>query len=234
MRKIIVISIMASFLVFAAAHSGGTDSNGGHYNRKTGEYHYHHGYSAHQHPGGVCPYSSSYSSSSRSSTTSKSTNTSSNTYYNNGYANGYKAGLTAGYNNGAKDAWNNGHAAGYKAGAKDGWNNGHAAGYKAGVSEGYENGSKEGWNNGYASGFDKGQAEAVPIANDESIVEVSNEKTQPIESNSNDLRSYQIACSFLVILGAIFLILAIYYYSKWRRANGTKDEHSITSDYNIP
>lgn len=38
------------------AHSGRTDANGGHYNRSTGEYHYHHGYSAHQHPGGVCPY----------------------------------------------------------------------------------------------------------------------------------------------------------------------------------
>ena len=38
------------------AHSGRTDSKGGHYNRSTGEYHYHHGESAHQHPNGVCPY----------------------------------------------------------------------------------------------------------------------------------------------------------------------------------
>lgn len=42
--------------VFVAAHSGGTDSKGGHYNHSTGEYHYHHGYPAHQHTGGVCPY----------------------------------------------------------------------------------------------------------------------------------------------------------------------------------
>lgn len=41
---------------FALAHSGRTDSDGGHYDRSTGEYHYHHGMSAHQHPGGVCPY----------------------------------------------------------------------------------------------------------------------------------------------------------------------------------
>jgi len=40
----------------ALAHSGRTDANGGHYNRATGEYHYHHGYPEHQHPGGVCPY----------------------------------------------------------------------------------------------------------------------------------------------------------------------------------
>lgn len=38
------------------AHPGRTDSRGGHYNRSTGEYHYHHGYPAHQHPDGVCPY----------------------------------------------------------------------------------------------------------------------------------------------------------------------------------
>lgn len=43
-------------LSFSMAHPGRTDSNGGHYNRSTGEYHYHHGYSAHQHINGVCPY----------------------------------------------------------------------------------------------------------------------------------------------------------------------------------
>lgn len=40
----------------ASAHSGRTDSRGGHYNRSTGEYHYHHGYPAHQHVNGICPY----------------------------------------------------------------------------------------------------------------------------------------------------------------------------------
>lgn len=56
------ITILAVFLMFllcvpyADAHPGRTDSNGGHYDRSTGEYHYHHGYSAHQHPDGVCPY----------------------------------------------------------------------------------------------------------------------------------------------------------------------------------
>lgn len=43
-------------LLPAAAHSGRTDANGGHYNRATGEYHYHHGYPAHQHTDGICPY----------------------------------------------------------------------------------------------------------------------------------------------------------------------------------
>lgn len=39
---------------FAFAHSGGTDSQGGH-NSANG-YHYHHGYPAHQHENGICPY----------------------------------------------------------------------------------------------------------------------------------------------------------------------------------
>jgi hypothetical protein len=40
-----------------SAHPGRTDGKGGHTNHSTGEYHYHHGMSAHQHPGGVCPHS---------------------------------------------------------------------------------------------------------------------------------------------------------------------------------
>lgn len=37
-------------------HPGRTDEDGGHTDHSTGEYHYHHGYPAHQHPDGVCPY----------------------------------------------------------------------------------------------------------------------------------------------------------------------------------
>lgn len=37
-------------------HSGRTDEDGGHTDSSTGEYHYHHGYPAHQHPDGKCPY----------------------------------------------------------------------------------------------------------------------------------------------------------------------------------
>lgn len=52
----LLILCACSLSVFA--HSGGTDSKGGHYDHSTGEYHYHHGYSAHQHPNGICPYTS--------------------------------------------------------------------------------------------------------------------------------------------------------------------------------
>ncbi len=57
MKKRLLCAICCLLCVVVAyAHPGRTDSNGGHYNRSTGEYHYHHGYPAHQHTGGVCPY----------------------------------------------------------------------------------------------------------------------------------------------------------------------------------
>lgn len=44
----------------AFAHSGRTDSSGGHRDNKNvsglGSYHYHHGYGPHLHPNGICPY----------------------------------------------------------------------------------------------------------------------------------------------------------------------------------
>ena len=52
------------------AHSGKTDGKGGHTNHATGEYHYHHGYSAHDHydidgDGKIdCPYTFDYDSTS--------------------------------------------------------------------------------------------------------------------------------------------------------------------------
>ena len=43
------IIILHSVTFEVKAHPGRTDSSGGHTNRSTGEYHYHHGYSAHDH-----------------------------------------------------------------------------------------------------------------------------------------------------------------------------------------
>lgn len=55
--SVLLITILLLLLTVPAyAHPGKTDANGGHYNRSTGEYHYHHGHPAHQHPNGVCPY----------------------------------------------------------------------------------------------------------------------------------------------------------------------------------
>lgn len=53
---LVFLLIISLFLIspVSLAHSGGTDEEGGH-NSPDG-YHYHHGYPAHQHPNGECPY----------------------------------------------------------------------------------------------------------------------------------------------------------------------------------
>ncbi len=61
-KKIIAVLALLSLLTpLASAHPGHTDAAGGHWDSSTGEYHYHHGYPAHQHENGICPYDPSYS-----------------------------------------------------------------------------------------------------------------------------------------------------------------------------
>lgn len=55
-RWVLFLAVILCFCSSASAHGGKTDSNGGHYDRSTGEYHYHHGYPAHKHTNGKCPY----------------------------------------------------------------------------------------------------------------------------------------------------------------------------------
>jgi hypothetical protein len=57
----IFIFVFTILCVNVYAHSGRTDGAGGHTNHSTGEYHYHHGQPAHQHPDGICPYDDRYS-----------------------------------------------------------------------------------------------------------------------------------------------------------------------------
>ncbi len=56
---LLVLILLLAFAIPITAHSGRTDSSGGHYDHSSGEYHYHHGEPAHQHPNGKCPYDSS-------------------------------------------------------------------------------------------------------------------------------------------------------------------------------
>lgn len=56
MKRCLILLLLALLPAYAAASPGGTDANGGHYNHKTGLYHYHHGYPEHQHENGICPY----------------------------------------------------------------------------------------------------------------------------------------------------------------------------------
>lgn len=83
-KKFSLCMIMALLLLsVASAHPGRTDGRGGHYDSATGEYHYHHGYRAHQHTDldgdgkADCPYNFDDQTGARSGTSSsKSTNAS--------------------------------------------------------------------------------------------------------------------------------------------------------------
>lgn len=55
--SVVLVLLITVLCIPVFSHSGGTDSKGGHRDSSTGEYHYHHGMPAHQHPNGVCPYS---------------------------------------------------------------------------------------------------------------------------------------------------------------------------------
>ncbi|MBP5618778.1 MAG: YHYH domain-containing protein [Clostridia bacterium] len=52
----LTLQLLFGLSVPCFAHPGKTDSNGGHWDHSTGTYHYHHGYPAHDHVDGVCPY----------------------------------------------------------------------------------------------------------------------------------------------------------------------------------
>lgn len=107
---LVAISLCVALSISALAHAGRTDSNGGHRDNNNvsglGSYHYHHGYSAHLHPGGVCPYDNPVSSSSNDEPSGKVTLPKWNFYsgssvesikdkeYDKGYAKGYEKGKT--------------------------------------------------------------------------------------------------------------------------------------------
>lgn len=66
----LMVVVFISFILPALAHPGRTDGRGGHTNHSTGEYHYHHGYPAHDHVDGVCPYNFDDKTGERSGTSS--------------------------------------------------------------------------------------------------------------------------------------------------------------------
>ncbi|HBD95740.1 MAG: hypothetical protein A2015_12865 [Spirochaetes bacterium GWF1_31_7] len=61
MKKIAIISFYISFiLILSYSHSGKTDANGGHWNRKTGTYHTHNGGSTNTYNGNSIKANTSY------------------------------------------------------------------------------------------------------------------------------------------------------------------------------
>lgn len=175
MKKTVSVVICLFLSLFSvSAHQGRTDSSGGHYVRATGEYHYHHGYEAHQHPGGVCPYASS----SQPSTPSPAavTVTASVPYADSpgdygpeaetefetkrdAHHSGFEWGVEYSFDDeNPNSAYSNGYNDGYKQGYSEGENDGQDAASDAAYDYGYDSGYNDGYDDGRAAGYDKGKA----------------------------------------------------------------------------
>ena len=125
---VLLVLLIVSAIIPAFAHSGRTDSDGGHTDKSTGEYHYHHGYSAHQHTNGECPYDFDDKTDHSSSSTS---------YTKTSLLDEFKASKT----------YEDGYDKGYDVGHEVGRNKGYLQGEKAGYDKGYADGkpSVPGW-----------------------------------------------------------------------------------------
>lgn len=185
-KKKVLRTIMSLLIVItltpqiALAHSGRTDSSGGHKDNKNasglGYYHYHcGGYPPHLHTSGTCPYKSGSASSSTksSSNTSKNNNSSKddtdlkmNEAQKNGYDTGYKAGSNgSSYSDSNSSTYSSNYKSGYKSGYEKGKEELESKS-KTAYDEGFELGSKgETANNtydletiktSYSNGYEKG------------------------------------------------------------------------------
>ena len=116
----LVVSSLALILcipISANAHAGKTDAAGGHYDHSTGEYHYHHGYPAHQHydmdGDGFrdCPYDFDDKTGANSGSSGNSGESGNFTplSYSDGYADGRNDGYSEGYEHGLEVGRENGH-----------------------------------------------------------------------------------------------------------------------------
>lgn len=137
LKNLISFTLIAVFLgnpFTANAHSGRTDSNGGHKDNKNvsglGSYHYHcGGYPAHLHNNGVCPYNSSNSNSSTSSSNNADAEAKR-------IENAKNEERTKGYNQGYEDGYNE------KTSNPSSYQSSYQSNFDEGYNEGFKNGSK--------------------------------------------------------------------------------------------
>ena len=163
MEKNIIAALCLALLLIpaAGAHSGRTDANGGHWDSSTGEYHYHHGYPAHQHENGVCPYEQPEAQELETDDE---------------YEYDYGPEAETDFDS-KREAW----ASGFESGidysfdshdANSAYSSGYADGYEQGLAEGRESGSDEGRQDGYDEGYRDGYA-ASDSAPDNDIIDRS-------------------------------------------------------------
>lgn len=160
-KAITAVLCLLLLLTCASAHQGRTDSNGGHWNRATGEYHYHHGYEAHQHPNGICPYS--YNNQTDTASTSApssapSINTMSVAYE--GGSGDYGPEAETDFET-KRDAYNSGFEWGVEYShdphvSGSAYNDGYTEGYQQGTQDSYDSAYEDGKNAAFDDAYDKG------------------------------------------------------------------------------
>ena len=124
-KAILSLSLLHLILVFfvlpVSAHGGKTDGDGGHTDHDTGEYHYHHGYPAHDHydmdgDGDLdCPYDFDDKTDHRSPSNKSDDESSqkfSKKYFSDDYVEGFQSGKEHGYDDGYEDGYDVGYADG--------------------------------------------------------------------------------------------------------------------------
>ena len=183
MKKNIIAALCLTLLLIpaAGAHSGRTDANGGHWDSSTGEYHYHHGYPAHQHENGVCPYEQPEAQELETDDE---------------YEYDYGPEAETDFDS-KREAWANGYASAIEyssdsAYSSSAYSKGYDEGYEQGLAEGRESGSDEGRQDGYDEGYRDGYA-ASDSAPDNDIIDRSEIHTsgesQPINGKSKQRRN---------------------------------------------
>lgn len=146
LKKLTLYALLSSFIITPSsvnAHSGRTDSNGGHKDKKNvsglGPYHYHcGGYPAHLHTNGVCPYKSSNSSNSSSSSNSSATESKRTAELEaQRIENAKNEERIKGYNQGYEDSYNekSSNLSSYKSQYQDNFNEGYNEGFEKGKND---------------------------------------------------------------------------------------------------
>lgn len=193
MRKLICIAAVLALLTSAAsAHPGQTDSQGGHYDHSTGEYHFHHGYPAHQHTDGVCPYDFDDRTGMNSGSPGNSGAYSSADIpddYSRGYYDGMTAAKTEEYMN-SSDSYDDAYDYGYNAGLE--------SGYETGYEDGLQTARAEEYNSAREKGYDEGYQEGASSA--------SSAKFEQYQQHISRIRTFS-AYIILILAGAALILI---------------------------
>lgn len=181
-------SVLLCFILLfctASAHAGRTDANGGHWDRSTGEYHYHHGYPAHQHTNGICPYDYNDLTGSNSGSSSSISTVASVSYENepgdygpeaetdfetkrDAFYSGFEWGVEYSHDDDiAGSAYNDGYDEGYKQGYSDGNEDGYEEGINKVSDENYNDGFDDGYNQGSSETYESAKQEGYEQGVDE-------------------------------------------------------------------